>query len=832
MVRRKTETETKPAARSAAAKKSAITGETIAPAETTTSKKSTASKKTVAAHVVSSSVDEATPKKSVGAKTSKTSSSKETAKKPVSSKAVSGKTTKIVARSGTKSAPKAKVGLKKSASSRAKTTSALPAAAGFSDKTLVIVESPTKAKTLTKILGSKYVVKSSVGHIRDLPKSRLAIDVENDFAPEYILVKGKAKLKNELVASAKQAPRVLLASDPDREGEAIAWHLAELLDIPPDSECRVRFYEITPSAVKEALAHPERVNMNKVEAQQARRILDRLVGYTLSPLLWKKIRRGLSAGRVQSVALALICEREREIEGFVPKEYWIVTVLAVAEDGRVYSLKVDGYDGKNLWKEGKSLLIDSEDFVDVLVAEILKSPLSVADFKVRESLRAAPAPFKTSTLQQESARRNSMSPRRTMSVAQELFEGVSLPERGPTGLITYMRTDSLRIAPEAVERCRQYIASAFDPEYLPEKANEYAAKGRSQDAHEAIRPTDVTIVPKSLEGILTNDQMKLYSLIWSRYVASQMTKAKVANATLAATAGKVGLRQLGETLVFPGWSAVWPLDLKGESLAPARAGETLRVEKTEREQKFTRPPARYSEASLIKVLEDEGVGRPSTYASIVETLYDRGYVARNEERRLQPSELGKTVDSFLRKYFDAESLSAIVDTGFTARMEENLDNVEESKVSWLSVLKEFWESFTRTMQDAEKAPAEKLPPPEPTGEDCPECGKPLVLKNGRFGDFIACSGYPECKFTKPVLVKTGAVCPKCGEGDVVKRKSRKGKPFYGCSRYPACDFVSWNPPSGEKCPQCGADLFAKGTKGAEECVKCGYSRVREPTSDE
>ena len=817
MVRKKTAAEAEGVVEKAAAspkKSTKTTSKTVqdssAPAKKAPIKKSAPSKSASSSGAGAKSKKRASTKSSVASNASeKTVSADTLPKKPVKKQAA-----------------------KKSPASRPKSKTALPAAAGSSDRTLVIVESPTKAKTLTKILGSKYTVKSSVGHIRDLPKSRLAIDIENDFAPEYILVKGKAKLKNELLAAAKQSPRVLLASDPDREGEAIAWHLAELLDIPRDTECRVRFYEITPTAVKEALAHPERVNMHKVEAQQARRILDRLVGYTLSPLLWKKIRRGLSAGRVQSVALALICEREREIDGFVPKEYWIVTVLAVAEDGRLYSLKVDSFDGKSLWKEGKSLLIDSEEFVDVLVGEILKSPLTVSDFKVRESYRAAPAPFKTSTLQQESARRNSMSPRRTMSIAQELFEGVSLPDRGPTGLITYMRTDSLRIAPEALEKCRQYIASAFDPEYLPEKANEYASKGRSQDAHEAIRPTDVTIVPKSLEGILTNDQMKLYSLIWNRYVASQMSKAKVANATLSATAGKVGLRQLGETLVFPGWSAVWPLDLKGESLAPARAGETLRAEKTEREQKFTRPPARYSEASLIKVLEDEGVGRPSTYASIVETLYDRGYVARNEERRLQPSELGKTVDSFLRKYFDAESLSAIVDTGFTARMEESLDDVEESNVSWLSVLGEFWDAFTRTMQDAEKAPAEKLPPPEPTGEDCPECGKPLVLKNGRFGDFIACSGYPDCKFTKPVLVKTGAVCPKCGEGDVVKRKSRKGKPFYGCSRYPACDFVSWNPPSGEKCPQCGADLFAKGTKGAEECAKCGFSRVREAGADE
>ncbi|MDI9388572.1 MAG: type I DNA topoisomerase [Synergistota bacterium] len=730
----------------------------------------------------------------------------------------------------------AKRGVKKDANAEVKKTpvkrSVKKDTKAEAGKKLVIVESPTKAKTLTKILGSRYVVKSSVGHIRDLPKSRLAIDVENGFTPEYILVKGKARLKNELVASAKGASQVLLASDPDREGEAIAWHLAELLDIPPESDCRVRIYEITPSAVKEALSRPEPVNMSKVEAQQARRVLDRLVGYTLSPLLWKKIRRGLSAGRVQSVALALVCEREREIEGFVPREYWNVLVLARAEDGRRYALKVDSFDGKSLVKEGKTLLIDSAEFADVVVEEIRRSPLAVTDFKVRETMRDAPAPFKTSTLQQESARRNGMSPRRTMRVAQELFEGVSLPGRGPVGLITYMRTDSLRIAPEAIEKCRGHIAAAYGSAYLPAKPNEHASKGRSQDAHEAIRPTDVEITPQSLEGVLDGDQMKLYSLIWRRFVASQMARARVANATLAVSAGRAGMRQLGETLVFPGWSAAWPIDLKGEPLSPATAGEALDLEDVQREQKFTRPPARYSEAGLVKLLEDEGVGRPSTYATIVETLYDRGYAARGEDRRIQPTPLGMTVDSFLRKYFDENSPSAIVDARFTAGMEEKLDDIEENKASGVAVLQGMWDDFTRAMQEAEKAPAETPPPPEPTGEDCPECGRPLVIKNGRFGEFIACSGYPECRFTKPVLAKTGAACPKCGEGDVVKRRSRKGRIFYGCSRYPDCDFVSWNPPSGGKCPQCGGALFAKGAK-SEECPKCGFTRaVEKASSDE
>lgn len=699
-------------------------------------------------------------------------------------------------------------------------------------KALVIVESPTKAKTLAKILGSKYTVKSSVGHIRDLPKSRLAIDVEQDFAPEYILVKGKAKIKNELAEGAKKASKVILASDPDREGEAIAWHLCELLGIDPASACRVRFFEITAEAVKDAVKRPEKVDMNKVEAQQARRILDRLVGYTLSPLLWKKIRRGLSAGRVQSVALALICAREREIASFVPKAYWLVTVAASAGAGRRYVLRAQSLDGKSLWREGKPLLIDQEEVVEALLKEVAENPLKVTDFKIRESLRAAPAPFKTSTLQQEAARRSGLSPRRTMSLAQQLFEGVPIPGRGPTGLITYMRTDSLRVAPEAAEKCREYIASAFPGEYLPKKANVFASKGRSQDAHEAIRPTDVTLTPESLEAILTPDQMKLYSLIWRRFTASQMAPAKVANATLTAAAGRAGFRQLGETLIFPGWSALWPLDLKGEPLAPADKGEELMVEKTDKEQKFTRPPARYSEATLIKVLEDEGVGRPSTYATIVETLYDRRYVIRNDERRLQPTPLGETVDSFLVKYFNEDSPSSIVDTGFTARMEENLDDVEEGKVPWVSVLQDFWRNFTRTMAEAESAPAIPPPPPEPIGEDCPECGKPLVLKSGRFGDFIGCSGYPDCRYTRPLLQKTGAKCPKCDGGEIVKRKSKKGRPFYGCSRYPECDFVSWNPPSGKDCPQCGASMMTTNRKGGETCPKCGYTPPAEEAEDE
>lgn len=704
-------------------------------------------------------------------------------------------------------------------------------------KTLVVVESPTKAHTLSKILGSKYLVKASVGHIRDLPKSRMAIDIENNFQPEYILVKGKAKLKNELVKAASECDKVLLASDPDREGEAIAWHLSDILGVGQDSPSRIRIYEITSKAVKEAVRNPEPIDMDKVDAQQARRILDRLVGYTLSPLLWKKIRYGLSAGRVQSVALTLICDREKEIQAFVPSEYWVVTVKASAEDGREYSFRVESFEGKSLLKNGKPFLISSSQQAEKIASEISGTMALVKNFTTKNSRRNALPPFKTSTLQQEAARRLSFSPRRTMRVAQSLFEGVAVPGRGTTGLITYMRTDSLRLAPEAIAMARNYISGNFDGKYLPEKPNFFASKGRSQDAHEAIRPTDVTLTPDFLEDVLNKDQLKLYSLIWKRYVASQMAPAIVANSTIDAESGAYGLRQTGASLVFEGWSAVWPLDLKEDVLPMAEEGEEFKVDLVEKDQRFTKPPTRFSEARLIKTLEDKGVGRPSTYATIVETLYDRNYVEKDDDKRLMPTPLGMTVDGFLLQYFNRESLSAIVDVSFTARMEENLDDIEEAKQKWLDVIADFWGNFGKTMEVAEKAERVPLPPPEPIGEDCPECGEPLVKKRGRFGEFIACSGYPKCKYSRPILDKTGVKCPKCGDtegGEVIKRKSKKGRrrTFYGCSRYPDCDFVSWDAPTGEKCPECGGPLFTKGRSKKPYCPECGYGKGKEQKNED
>lgn len=691
-------------------------------------------------------------------------------------------------------------------------------------KVLVIVESPSKAATLSGMLGKGYVVRSSKGHMKDLPKSRLAIDIEHDFTPEYILVKGKAALKNELIKLAQNAPHVLLASDPDREGEAIAWHLADILGVDMSEKCRVRFYEITENAVKTAVKNPDYIDLNKVDAQQARRILDRLVGYTLSPLLWKKIRYGLSAGRVQSVALNLICEREREIMKFIPDPYYLITARAENSE-RFYELRAYKLDGKTLMKNNLPLLINTPEKAEEIINEIKSNEIIVKEFRSKNSSHSAPAPFRTSTLQQEASRRLNMVPAHTMRIAQALYEGINIPGHGHVGLITYMRTDSLRISAEALGTCRKFIASNFKKEYLPAKPNIYAQSNNQkiQDAHEAIRPTDINLTPENLKGVLTPEQHKLYSLIWNRFTAGQMTPAITAKSTLKAQAGRVSLKQEGETLIFDGWSILWPLDLKGYELAKINEEETLTLNDIQQEQKFTRPPKRYSEAGLIKTLEENGVGRPSTYATIAGTLNSRGYIEKNEEKRFFPTSLGMTVDDFLAQYFNRKDLSSIVDAGFTAQMEKELDEVEDAERKWLEVVSEFWGEFSSTLEEAEGAPRVPLPAPEPIGEACPECGHDLVKKRGRFGEFIGCSNYPECKYTRPILSIIGVKCPKCGEehgGEIVKRKSKKGRSFYGCSRYPDCDYVAWNKPAGEKCPECGEDLYERGS--GIFCAKCGY----------
>ena len=748
----------------------------------------------------------------------KKKTSRATVKKPSSAVKKATKSTK------TATAKKSSSAAKKTTAKSAKTAGTAKSTAD--GRTLIIVESPSKAATLSGMLGKAYVVKSSKGHMKDLPKSRLAIDIEHDFTPEYILVKGKAALKNELLKLASTAKNVLLASDPDREGEAIAWHLADILGVNLSEKCRVRFYEITENAVKAAVKNPDYIDINKVDAQQARRILDRLVGYTLSPLLWKKIRYGLSAGRVQSVALNIICEREREIMAFIPDPYYVITALA-ENGGRHYELRAYKLDGKSLLKNTLPLLINTPEKAEEIIEEIKANEIVVTEFKSKNSAHSAPAPFRTSTLQQEASRKLSFVPAHTMRIAQALYEGLNIPGRGHIGLITYMRTDSLRISDEAISSCREYISANYKKDYLPKSPNVYgsSSKAKVQDAHEAIRPTDITLTPESLKDTLTSEQLKLYALIWRRFIASQMTPAVTAKSTLKAEAGRVTLKQEGETLVFDGWSILWPIDLKGSELAKIDAGEILTLNEIQNEKKYTKPPARYSEAGLIKTLEENGVGRPSTYATIAGTLEARGYIEKNEEKRFYPTGLGLTVDEFLAHYFNRKDLSSIVDAGFTAQMEKELDEVEEAARKWLDVVGEFWGEFSATLSEAEDAPRVPLPEPEPIGEKCPECGHDLVKKRGRFGEFIACSNYPECKYTRPILDKIGVTCPQCGEGEIVKRKSKKGRTFYGCSRYPECDYVAWNRPAGEKCPECGEDLYRRGS--TIFCAKCKYKAEAE-----
>jgi DNA topoisomerase-1 len=660
-------------------------------------------------------------------------------------------------------------------------------------KTLVIVESPAKAKTLKKILGDGYEIAASVGHVRDLPKGRLGVDLEAGFEPEYLAVRGKASLIRGLREASRVAERILLASDPDREGEAIAWHLATLLSLDPKSPCRIRMHEITESGVRGAVASPEPIDQDRVDAQQSRRVLDRLVGYKLSPLLWSKIKRGLSAGRVQSVALRLTCDREDEIDRFIPEEYWLIDLDARAED-RSWSLRVERRDGKllHVTDEKQALAVE---------AELARSVPVVSSFRSREGYRPPLPPFRTSTLQQEASRRLGFAPRRTMRIAQGLYEGVELPGRGPVGLITYMRTDSLRSSPEAIARARDVVGGLFGEAYLPDKPHLYAAKGRAQDAHEAIRPTDPSIVPEGIKEALSPEQYRLYDLIWRRFTASQMASARIDRTSIEVEAGPYGLKQSGAMVVFEGWGKLWPLGVKDAPVPAATPGEELETVRIRKEQKFTQSPARYTEAALVKAMEEKGIGRPSTYATILETLSNRGYVDKDEEKKLTPTKLGRIVCAFLVEHFPD-----VMNVGFTASMEERLDRVESGDLPWRGVLGDFWTGFEPVLETVAATAKRVEVPLEPTGEDCPQCGKPLVVKRGRFGEFIACSGFPECRFTKKIVKGTGIACPKCGTGELVRRKATKGKAagrfFYGCSRYPECDYVSWAKPkpagSGDK----------------------------------
>lgn len=678
-------------------------------------------------------------------------------------------------------------------------------------KNLVIVESPSKAKTIGKYLGSGYKVIASVGHVRDLPKSKLGVDIEEDFEPQYISIRGKGDIIKELRKEAKKAKKVFLATDPDREGEAISWHLAYLLGIDTEEECRIVFNEITKSTIKEAIKHPRKIDLNLVDAQQARRVLDRLVGYQISPILWRKIRKGLSAGRVQSAALKIICDRENEIQNFNPKEYWVVS--AEFKKGKKFTAKLAEY-------KGKKFAIENKETNDKVLARLEKGKYTVSGIVEKERIKKPFAPFTTSSMQQEASNKINFNTRKTMMIAQQLYEGVEIKKKGTIGLITYLRTDSVRISDEARAAAKEYIKENFGDKYYSN--NIYSNKKKDiQDAHEAIRPSDVTLDPELIKESLSTDQYKLYKLIWCRFLASQMSAAKFDNMQVDIDNGDYTFKASGSKLVFDGYRKIYKgyaEDDKDKVLPALAEGEELNLVKISGEQNFTQPPSRYTEASLVRELEDKNIGRPSTYAPIVSTIIERRYVKR-EKKSLAPTELGFLVTNLMEEHF-----KEIVDAGFTATMEDRLDDIEVCGTPWKNIIREFYGPFAKELEAADKAIEKIVIEDQPTGEICEICGKPMVLKNGRYGDFIACSGYPECKNTKPIVQTTGVSCPKCGK-DIIARKSRKGKVFYGCSGYPDCNQVYWYKPVDKKCPKCGELLVnrkGKNTTLACSNVKCGY----------
>jgi DNA topoisomerase-1 len=675
-------------------------------------------------------------------------------------------------------------------------------------KPLIIVESPTKARTLKKFLPGRYAVKASVGHVRDLPKSTLGVDTAHNFAPKYLTIKGKGEVIKELRGAVKSATDVYLATDPDREGEAIAWHLAELLKLP-DAK-RIELHEITKSAAQAALKHPHHIDMDRVNAQQARRILDRLVGYKISPLLWAKVRGGLSAGRVQSVAVKLIVDREREINGFVPREYWSITALlakaAGASDTEV------SFSADLITRRGEKLEIATQAQTDEILRALDGAAYRVNSVKKREVRRQAPPPFTTSTLQQEASRKLRMRVRRAMQIAQALYEGVDLGgTEGTVGLITYMRTDSTRISDQARAAAREFIVSTYGSEF--HGGVRHRVRQGAQDAHEAIRPTSALHTPDRLAGVLKREELRLYTMIWERFVASQMAPALLDQTVVDVTAGEYGFRATGTIMRFPGFTRVYEESRDDEAGAKGRVrlpeleeSEELECRKLDPKQHFTEPPPRYTEAALVKALEDNGIGRPSTYSAIVETIQARGYVTQ-QERRFVPTYIGTAVNDLLVEHFPK-----IVNLDFTARMEGDLDRVAEGHEDWIALLRRFYGPFERELHTAEKRLPRLELRDEPTDEICPNCSRPMVIKTGRFGKFISCSGYPECKTTKPIVKETGAACPKCG-GAIVERRSKKGRIFYGCANYPNCDFISWDAVLPERCPICGSHVIAKTRRG-------------------
>lgn len=687
---------------------------------------------------------------------------------------------------------------------------------------LVIVESPAKAKTIEKFLGKGYKVEASQGHVRDLPKSQLGVDAGNDFEMKYITIRGRGKILAKIKKEAKSASRIFLATDPDREGEAISWHLAHTLDIDPQKPCRIEFHEITKKAVKEALEHPRAIDMDRVDAQQARRALDRLVGYKISPLLWAKVKKGLSAGRVQSVATRMVVEREQEIEAFIPEEFWDITARFGAHNQRGKKMTCEA---KLVNLDGQKAVIQNEADAAKAKARILRSKFSVKSVKTGEKLKRAQPPFTTSSLQQEASRKLNFSTAKTMQVVQQLYEGIDLGKMGTIGLVTYIRTDSVRVSEEAIQAARGFIQEQYGNDYCPEEPNRYKGRKNAQDAHEAIRPTYVEQTPENVKQYLTREQFNLYRLIYTRFLASQMKPAVFQTMGLDICSKSIDMRYYGEHMIFAGYRAVYIESTDDEQELPESVlpvlneGDSVELSDVDAEQHFTQPPARYTEASLVKTLEEKGIGRPSTYAPTITTIISRGYVSR-EKKRLFPTELGRMITAMMTEYF-----GPIVDTEFTASLEDKLDTVEEGSADWHQILRDFYPPFEQMLSVAEEQIEKVEVKDEVSDVQCEKCGAMMVYKMGRFGKFLACPNFPACRNAKPILHYIDAPCPKCG-ARLMEKTSKKNRKFYGCEKYPDCDFVSWEKPIVDKCPKCGSYMVEKPGKRGERVHLCANETCR------
>ena len=692
---------------------------------------------------------------------------------------------------------------------------------------LVIVESPAKAKTIGKYLGKNYIVEASMGHVRDLPKSKLGVDIENHYIPKYITIRGKGELISKLRKAAKKADKVYLATDPDREGEAISWHLANILKISEDEQCRIVFNEVTKTAVKASIKQARKINLDLVDAQQARRVLDRLVGYEISPILWRNVKWGLSAGRVQSAALKLICDREKEINEFIPKEYWLIDTVLKKEKSK-FPVRLSTY-------KNEKIEINNEESANKIVAELENGNFLVKSIKKGKKNRNPLAPFTTSTLQQDANKKLNFMTKRTMSIAQVLYEGVEVKGYGTVGLITYMRTDSVRISEDAQNSAREFIENNYGKEYLPTEKRVYKSKKNIQDAHEAIRPTYVEITPEIAKENLTSEQYKLYSLIWKRFIASQMASCLLNTNSIDIVNGDYKFKASGSTIEFDGFMKIYEYsneeDDKSVILPSLEENEELKKQSMGASQHFTQPAPRYTEASFVKLLEEKEIGRPSTYVPTISTLLSRNYIVR-EKKNLIPTELGKIVNNIMSDYFEQ-----IVDVDFTAEMEKKLDDVEEGKEDWTEIVAEFFDPLKISIEKAEKEISKVVIEDKVSDVPCEKCGRMMVIKKGRFGEFLACPGYPECKNAKPIVEKLDVPCPKCGN-TIVAKKSKKGKKFFGCSGYPECDFVSWYEPVKEKCPECDSYMVFKYSKSKGKYIQCsntecGYKKeIKEEKKDD